>query len=277
MCSSTASMWGLFNETKEVGDNPIPYVKQLNDLAHAEDPTRPTTAASNQGGGLNFVTDLIARNRYDGWYGSQPSTLADFLDATHAQHPELCIGISEYGAGASIYHQQEALRQPVPSGTWHPENWQTCCHMANYRIIAERDYMWGSFVCNMFDFGAARRTEVDRIGINDKGLVTFDRKTLKDSYYFYKANWNPESMVYIAERRLTERHAAEQRIMVFANVPEVELRVNGKLVSRIAPDAYATAVWEGVELRPGSNEIAVTSCGIETPITDTVTITLLEE
>ena len=270
-------MWGLFNETKEVGDNPIPYVKQLNDLAHAEDPTRPTTAASNQGGGLNFITDLIARNRYDGWYGSQPSTLADFLDATHAQHPELCIGISEYGAGASIYHQQEALKQPVPSGTWHPENWQTYYHMANYRIIAERDYVWGSFVWNMFDFGAAHRTEGDRRGINDKGLVTFDRKTLKDSYYFYKANWNPEPMVYIAERRLTERHAAQQRIMVFANVPEVELRVNGKLVSRIAPDAYATAVWEGVELRPGSNEIAITSCGIETPITDTVTIALLEE
>ena len=149
--------------------------------------------------------------------------------------------------------------------------------MANYRIIAERDYVWGSFVWNMFDFGAAHRTEGDRVGINDKGLVTFDRKTLKDSYYFYKANWNSEPMVYIAERRLTERHAAEQRVMVFANVPEVELRVNGKLVSRIAPDAYATAVWEGVKLRPGSNEIAVTSCGIENSITDMVTITLLEE
>lgn len=43
-------------------------------------------------------------------------------------------------------------------------------------IINERPYVWASFVWNMFDFGAAHRTEGDRLGINDKGLVTHDRK-----------------------------------------------------------------------------------------------------
>ena len=201
--------WGLFNELKEAGDNPVEYVKELNVMAHAEDPTRPTTAASNQGGALNFITDNIAWNRYDGWYGSTPATLATWLDATHRDYPELRIGISEYGAGASVRHQQDSVVQPVPSGRWHPENWQLVYHMENWRIISSRPFVWGSFVWNMFDFGAAHRTEGDRDGINDKGLVTHDRKTKKDAYYFYRSNWNPEPMVYIAGKRA----AAGKRLM----------------------------------------------------------------
>lgn len=197
--------WGLFNELKENGDNPLEYIKELNVLAHQEDPTRPTTSASNQGGAINFITDNIAWNRYDGWYGATPATLASWLDKTHQAHPEIKIAISEYGAGASIYHQQDSLVQTSPGSWWHPENWQTEYHIQNWKIISERPYVWGSFVWNMFDFGAAHRTEGDRPGINDKGLVTHDRKVKKDAFYFYKANWNPEPMVYIAGRRSVNR------------------------------------------------------------------------
>lgn len=168
--------WGLFNELKEQGDNPVEYIKELNAMAHREDPTRPTTSASNQDGALNFITDHIAWNRYDGWYGATPATLATWLDATHKNHPEIKIAISEYGAGASIYHQQDSLVQTVPGSWWHPENWQTEYHIQNWKIINERPYVWASFVWNMFDFGAAHRMEGDRSGINDKGLVTHDRK-----------------------------------------------------------------------------------------------------
>ena len=197
--------WGLFNELKENGDNPLEYIKELNVLAHQEDPTRPTTSASNQGGAINFITDNIAWNRYDGWYGATPATLASWLDKTHQAHPEIKIAISEYGAGASIYHQQDSLVQTSPGSWWHPENWQTEYHIQNWKIISERPYVWGSFVWNMFDFGAAHRTEGDRPGINDKGLVTHDRKVKKDAFYFYKANWNPEPMVYIAGHRSVNR------------------------------------------------------------------------
>ena len=87
--------WGLFNELTEHGDNPVEYIKELNILAHAEDSSRPTTAASNQNGSLNFLTDCIAWNRYDGWYSNNPENLAEFLDDTHAAYPDLRIGISE--------------------------------------------------------------------------------------------------------------------------------------------------------------------------------------
>lgn len=224
--------WGLFNELKENGDNPLEYIKELNVLAHQEDPTRPTTSASNQGGAINFITDNIAWNRYDGWYGATPATLASWLDKTHQAHPEIKIAISEYGAGASIYHQQDSLVQTSPGSWWHPENWQTEYHIQNWKIISERPYVWGSFVWNMFDFGAAHRTEGDRPGINDKGLVTHDRKVKKDAFYFYKANWNPEPMVYIAGHRSVNRVKPVTEVQIFSNCAEVTLKVNGQIIKK---------------------------------------------
>lgn len=260
--------WGLFNELKENGDNPLEYIKELNVLAHQEDPTRPTTSASNQGGAINFITDNIAWNRYDGWYGATPATLASWLDKTHQAHPEIKIAISEYGAGASIYHQQDSLVQTSPGSWWHPENWQTEYHIQNWKIISERPYVWGSFVWNMFDFGAAHRTEGDRLGINDKGLVTHDRKVKKDAFYFYKANWNPEPMVYIAGRRSVNRVKPVTEVQIFSNCAEVTLKVNGQIIKKMQPDGVKVCIFKDIRLKKGENNIEVSAKNGKRVITD---------
>lgn len=262
-------VWGLFNELTELGDNPVEYIKELNVLAHQEDPTRLTTSASNQMGDLNFITDAIAWNRYDGWYGGTPADLGKWLDRMHKDHPEICIAISEYGAGASIYHQQDSLVKTVPTSWWHPENWQTYYHIENWKTISSRPYVWGSFVWNMFDFGAAHRTEGDRPGINDKGLVTFDRKVRKDAFYFYKANWNGEEpMLYLTGKRNTARTQRLQTIIAFTNQSGAELFVNGKSYGKAIPDSYAILEWKNVELQPGENEIKVVSTNKKLPLSD---------
>lgn len=262
-------VWGLFNELTELGDNPVEYIKKLNVLAHQEDTTRPTTSASNQMGDLNFITDAIAWNRYDGWYGGTPADLGKWLDRMHKDHPEICIAISEYGAGASIYHQQDSLVKTVPTSWWHPENWQTYYHIENWKTISSRPYVWGSFVWNMFDFGAAHRTEGDRPGINDKGLVTFDRKVRKDAFYFYKANWNREEpMLYLTGKRNTVRIQRLQTITAFTNLSGAELFVNGKSYGKTTPDSYAILEWKNVELQPGENEIKVVSTNKKLPLSD---------
>ena len=230
--------WGLFNELKENGDNPLEYIKELNVLAHQEDPTRPTTSASNQGGAINFITDNIAWNRYDGWYGATPATLASWLDKTHQAHPEIKIAISEYGAGASIYHQQDSLVQTSPGSWWHPENWQTEYHIQNWKIISERPYVWGSFVWNMFDFGAAHRTEGDRPGINDKGLVTHDRV-----------------------KPVTE-------VQIFSNCAEVTLKVNGQIIKKMQPDGVKVCIFKDIRLKKGENNIEVSAKNGKRVITD---------
>ena len=262
-------VWGLFNELTELGDNPVEYIKKLNVLAHQEDTTRPTTSASNQMGDLNFITDAIAWNRYDGWYGGTPADLGKWLDRMHKDHPKICIAISEYGAGASIYHQQDSLVKTVPTSWWHPENWQTYYHIENWKTISSRPYVWGSFVWNMFDFGAAHRTEGDRPGINDKGLVTFDRKVRKDAFYFYKANWNREKpMLYLTGKRNTVRTQRLQTITAFTNLSGAELFVNGKSYGKAIPDSYAILEWKNVELEPGENEIKVVSTNKKLPLSD---------
>ncbi len=263
--------WGLFNELKTEGDNPVPYLRELNDMAHQEDASRITTCASNQDGDINWVTDIGAWNRYDGWYGASPASLAAFLDRTHEQHPNRCIGISEYGAGASIYHQQDSLSQPVPNSWWHPENWQTYYHIQNWDIIAARPYVWGTFVWNMFDFGAAHRTEGDRPGVNDKGLVTFDRKTRKDAFYFYKANWNPEPMLHIAGKRCVATTREELELMVFTNCASVRLWLNGQEVGNVRTGQHGIA-RKTLRLQSGANTIKVTAKGQGRTLADTYEI-----
>lgn len=250
--------WGLFNELKTIGDNPIEYIKELNDLAHQEDPTRPTTAASflSYDSDISKITDVIAWNQYFGWYGGSPSDMGKWLDAAHKNHPDYKIAISEYGAGASIYHQQDSVKPGIAAGWWHPENYQTFYHIGNWKALAERPFVWGSFIWNLFDFGAAHRTEGDRPGINDKGLVTFDRKVKKDAFYFYKANWNKDDkFVYIANRRHRDRATQVADIMVFSNLPEVELFVNGKSIGKQPSGGYATFEWKGVSLTEGENTV----------------------
>jgi beta-galactosidase len=203
---------------------------------------------------------LIAWNRYDGWYENQPNYLGQWLDKTHAENPKFNIGISEYGAGSSVNHQQDTLVKSVPNSSWHPENWQTYFHMENWKAIAERQFVWGSFIWNLFDFGAAHRNEGDRPGINDKGLVSFDRKIKKDAFYFYKANWNKKvKTVYISNKRDVWRKSASPSVMVFANTTDVELIVNGKSYGKKSPDNYSTVVWKNITLVSGKNQVIAKS------------------
>lgn len=272
-------MWGLYNELKTEGDSPEEYIAELNALAHQEDPTRPTVAASFLGDDnpLNQHSDMIAWNKYYGWYGGSFDHMGTWADGFHKKFPEYKLGISEYGAGASIYHQQEELKATVATGWWHPENWQTAYHVGNWKAINERPFIWGSFIWNLFDFGAAHRTEGDRPGINDKGLVTFDRKVKKDSYYFYKANWNKEEpMVYISERRNTLRGNEVTSITVFTNFADAELWVNGKNLGKQSADNYATITWENVKLQSGSNTVEVKAGNKKNVITDKVVWTYNE-
>lgn len=249
--------YGLFNELKDLEGNPLPLLKELNALAKEEDPSRYTVAASNiDESELNEVTDLIAWNKYFGWYGEVPSEMGVWADSMHKKMAGTGIAVSEYGAGASVKHHADSLVAPNPGGTWHPEEWQTYFHEENWRALHKRPFVWGKMIWNMFDFSSSKRKEGDRLGMNDKGLVTFDRRIKKDAFYFYKANWNSEPMLYLAEKRNLKRSVSKIAIKAYGNLGKVELFVNGKTFGTNKAN-LAIYLWEDIPLREGKNEIHV--------------------
>lgn len=255
--------WGLFNELIQLGDDPVLYVRELKDLANEEDPMRLTVAASNQDGDLNFITDLIAFNKYFGWNDGLPSDLGRWGAGLRRDWSKLQVGVSEYGAGASIHHQCDSLSKPVVNSPWHPEQWQAYCHEQQWKTIKERHYFWGTFVNSMFDYGAAHRTDGRTPGIADVGLVTFDRATKKDAFYYYKAVWNNnDPFVHIADRRLQLRTSRKQTIKVYSNQASVELLINGKSHSEIEADGSGIFIWKDIPFSIGEHTIeAIASSG----------------
>jgi beta-galactosidase len=239
------------------GGNPTQHLKER---AATLNSSRLTTVASGIGNSINETTDLIAWNVYYGWDGGKPSDVGAWADETHSAYPATPVGVSEYGAGANIYHQQDSLKQPNPSGYWHPENRQTSFHEQYWRELDRRSFLWGTFIWNMFDFG------------DDKGLVTFDRKVRKDAFHFYKANWNATDMfVYIAERRHNKRSGRLQTIKVYSNCPAVELFINGKSMGKRKGD-YGTFTWK-VTLQPNDNTVIARAASVAA---DNVIINILQ-
>lgn len=266
------TFWGIFNELNMTGDNPYDYLVELNNLAHALDSTRLTVSASNITGAINSITDLIGWNKYYGWYEGQPSDIGKWADQTYQNNPSYKICVSEYGAGGSIHHHQESLTKTDPDSYWHPEAWQTHYHIENWKAIDERPFIWGSFIWNLFDFGASHRTEGDRAARNDKGIVTFDRQVKKDAFWFYKANWKQdESVLYIANRRFDRRKEQTTDITVFSNLDQPELFVNGQSQGTSKGDDYATYTWNNIQLTPGKNYIQVVAKGKGKEQTDSCT------
>lgn len=256
--------WGLFNEINPGWlENPNPMAEELNKLAKKWDISRPTTGASNQEDPLNGIPDLIAFNRYFGWYGDDCKEMGEWIDKEHRAYPQRCMGISEYGAGADVFQQADSLIHPEPWGQWHPENWQTYYHIENWKQLASRPFLWCKFVWCMFDFSAAGRKEGTTFGRNDKGLVTYDRRIKKDAFYFYKANWNKkEKVLYIASKRCQNRSNSSVDIQVFSNCGDAELFVNGKSMGKCTPDEVCVATWNNVPLQSGENQVTVCASGL---------------
>lgn len=254
-------MWSIYNELQNPeGQEPTSFIKELNAIVKEEDSSRLSVAASmlnpQKNPAMHDVTDLIAWNRYFGWYYKQPQDMAIFLDELHKDFPDLKIAISEYGAGGSIYQHSDELVPPNPMGSPHPEEWQAYYHEENLKIFDERPFVWGTFLWNMFDFGSHFRKEGDHYGINDKGMITYDRKTKKDAFYFYKANWSSEPVLHITSSRYIFRENAETQVKVYANLDEISLQINGKAYPVKSPEK-GIVVWENIVLEEGNNGVIV--------------------
>lgn len=253
--------WGIFNEIRTNYDNAEPFARELHELYKEIDLSRLTTLAScDDPKFYQNCSDLMAWNKYIGWYGSRnaPETAGNFFDKAKAASNGKPVAISEYGGGANVEHHFSMKENDVkPSGQFHPEEGQTYIHEGNWSAFAQRPYMWAKYIWVFADFQSSIRNEGGKPGINDKGLVTYDRKIKKDAFYFYKANWSTEPMIYITSRRFTERPEANVQVKVYSNLRENTLYVNGKKIGKQKSDSLHRVVWQNVTLSKGENRIRV--------------------
>ena len=249
--------WGVQNEITIGGKakGVEPAIKELNALAHSLDSTRPTTSAQVMmcapDSSLNKITDIQGYNLYYGWYVEKYTSLGSWLDNFHKINHEVKLCLSEYGAEAVLRYQTEIGEQGD-----YTEEYQAILHNHYAREIAARDWMWGSYVWNMFDFGSANRNEAGVKGRNNKGLVTFDRKTRKDAFYVYKAYWSDEKFVKILGSRYARRPVGATTVTACSNLSEVTLTVNGVSYTSACDKVVR---FEGIEIKPGENKVTLTA------------------
>jgi beta-galactosidase len=268
----SVAWWGIFNELGSIAKSPPPdaLVSRLKTVVQETDPSRLIVGATCFAKrSFNQIADHTCWNRYPGWYNPLPASMKKYLAPSAAEIGKR-IAISEYGAGGSTtQHQETNLTQPkATGGEFHPEEWQTHVHEKVWEGMRDDPQLWGTFIWCMFDFGSAGRNEGGQPGVNDKGMVTQDRTVRKDAYLFYKANWNPEPMVYIAERRMAGRTLPQTTVKVYSNAPEVELKVNGKSLGKMKPDAVRICRWENVNLTPGKNTVEAVAVVNGKPLAD---------
>ena len=220
-------VWGLSNEISIGGsdDDLLENHRILNDLAHSMDKTRKTTIAAVSMCKMDDpylrIPDVVSYNHYFGWYGGETDMNGPWFDKFHETNPNIPIGCSEYGCEALNWHTSD------PKQGDYTEEYQAYYHEELIKAIAERPYLWATHVWNMYDFGADARAEGGENGQNHKGLMTFDRKYKKDSFYAYKAWLNPEPMVHICGKRYVDRVEDVTKVTVYSNQPTVELFANG--------------------------------------------------
>ena len=228
--------WGLSNEitisTKDKKDM-LDNHRMLNDLVHEMDPSRPTVLACYAVCGpfnkVAHISNIVSWNLYLGWYVPGLFLNDLWIDFFHWKYPDRCLGFSEYGCEA-----MPNLHSSHPHRGDHTEEYQAIYHEYMLKCFEKRPFMWANHVWNMFDFAADARDQGGEPGMNHKGLVTFDRKIKKDSFYLYKAYWNKEPMVHIAGKRYRFRSQKTTKITVYTNQPSVTLYADGQEVGRRA-------------------------------------------
>lgn len=226
--------WGLSNEITASGSvtqDMLENHRLLANLCHELDPTRPTAMANvfmlETDSPLLDIPDINSYNLYFGWYLGTLGQNEAFFDEYHAKYPNRAIGFSEYGADAN-----PAFQSAVPERGDYSEQYQCLYHEHILSVINERPWLWTTYVWNLFDFAADGRDEGGTHGVNQKGLVTMDRKIKKDAFYLYKAAWNPEPFVYICGRRYINRAEKETEIKVYTNQKTISLFCDGELIAQ---------------------------------------------
>lgn len=251
-------VWGIHNEVYHPHGYTAALTQSVHDLCKLEDPDRYTVAVNGYGHAehpVNGNTDIQGMNRYFGWYEKKIQDIKPWIEKMEKEYPWQRLMLTEYGADANIEHQTELLGDALNWGSdFYPETFQTKTHEYQWGVISQHPYILASYLWNMFDFAVPqwKRGGVD--ARNMKGLITFDRKIRKDAFYWYKANWSKEPVLYLTQRRNTERERRETSVTVYSNLGTPRVFLNGRELDGVRKE-YTDVhyIFDQVTLAEGRN------------------------
>ena len=230
-------VWGLHNEVYQPHQYTKELTQSLHDLAKTEDPDRYTVSVNGYGHmehPVNLVADIQGMNRYFGWYEKKIQDIKPWVENLEKEYPHQKLMLTEYGADANLNHQTEYLGDALNwTKEFYPETFATKTHEYQWSVIAAHPYIIASYLWNTFDFCAPMWVRGGVPARNMKGLVTFDRKIKKDSYFWYKANWSKEPVLYLTQRRNWDREKKETSVTVYSNIGTPKVYLNGKELAGI--------------------------------------------
>lgn len=257
-------VWGLHNEVYTPYDYTVALTTDLNDLAKSEDPYRYTVSVSgyskvDQASNLN--ADIQGINHYFGWYNGKIGDIEKWVTGMEKDFPGYKVMFSEYGAEANIHQQKEMVTDVGdccgPNKNYN-ESFATKFHEIQWGVIAKHPYLIASYVWNTFDFATPGSSQGGVEARNMKGLVTFDRKVKKDPFYWYKANWSKEPVLYLTQRRVVERENEYTPVTVYSNIGQPQLYVNGAEVKDFSMGTTSVHyIFNSVQLKEGENIVEV--------------------
>lgn len=255
-------IWGLHNEVYKPHNYTSALTADLHRLAKTLDPDRYTVSVNGYGHmehSVNMNAEVQGMNRYFGWYEGRIGDMQQWVDGLSRKYPETILMLSEYGAEANTAHQTELIGDTYDYGSqFYPETYSTKTHEIHWGIISRSPYIVASYLWNMFDFAVPMWNRGGIPARNMKGLVTFDRKLKKDVFYWYKANWSKEPVLYLTQRRLTERERDVTSVTVYSNVGEPVVRLNGKRLTLRQGETAVHYVADSVRLKRGRNVVTAT-------------------
>jgi beta-galactosidase len=260
-------IWGMHNEVYTPNTYTVELTTKLHDLAKTEDPDRYTVQVSGYNvinHAVNNNADVQGINHYFGWYNGELENLTDKDDVEawakriSSAFKDYKIIYSEYGAEAKIEDQLEVTGNygnQFSKPEFFPEDFATRFHEINWGVIEKSPIFLGSYVWNTFDF-ATPMTALNVNPRNYKGLVTFDRKVKKDGFYWYKANWSKEAVIYVTQRRVINRGNEITPVTVYSNRGIPTLTVNGKEFTAYKKgQTDVHYIFENVKLNLGENTV----------------------
>ncbi|WP_293707125.1 glycoside hydrolase family 2 protein [uncultured Parabacteroides sp.] len=251
-------VWGLHNEVYQPHQYTKELTQSLHDLAKTEDPDRYTVSVNGYGHmehPVNLVADIQGMNRYFGWYEKKIQDIKPWVEGLEKEYPHQKLMLTEYGADANLNHQTEYLGDALNwTKEFYPETFATKTHEYQWSVIAAHPYIIASYLWNTFDFCAPMWVRGGVPARNMKGLVTFDRKIKKDSYFWYKANWSKDPVLFLTQRRNWDREKKETSVTVYSNIGTPKVYLNGKELGGIR-EGYTRVhyIIDNVTLDMGKN------------------------